>query len=71
MLKNTTTPLNQNRMENIETTTFKIGTTPPPIGGYRFGNTSNYYTQINLNYKPKWLHRQCMKIFFGMYWFDL
>ena len=49
----------------------KIAKTPPPsVGGYRFGNASTHYTQMNLNYKPKWLHRQCMKMFFGLYWFD-
>jgi hypothetical protein len=59
-------------MENLETTTFKIAERPPIyVGGYRFGNAPTYCTQINLNYKPNWLHRQCMMIFFGMYWFDL
>jgi len=51
---------------------FITAETPPPlVGGYRFGNASTYYTQINLTYKPKWLHRQFMRIFFGLYWFDL
>jgi hypothetical protein len=50
----------------------KIAKNPPlPVGGYRFGNASTYYTQMNLNYKPKWLHRQFMRIFFGLYWFNL
>jgi len=62
--------LNQNKMENLETTAFKIATSPQPVGGYRFGHAPTYCTQINLNYKPKWLHRQCMRIFFGMYWFE-
>jgi hypothetical protein len=63
-------PLNQSKMEHTTTETFKIAETPP-VGGYRFGNASSYYTQINLNYKPKWIHRQFMKIFFGLYWFNL
>jgi hypothetical protein len=59
-------------MKNIETTTFKIAERPPlPMGGYRFGTASTYCTQMNLSYKPKWFHRQCMRIFFGMHWFDL
>jgi hypothetical protein len=57
-------------MEHTTTETFKIAERPP-VGGYRFGNASSYYTQINLNYKPKWIHRQFMKIFFGLYWFNL
>lgn len=66
----TTKPLNQSKMEHTTTETFKIAERPY-VGGYRFGNASTYYTQMNLNYKPKWLHRQCMKMFFGLYWFDL
>jgi hypothetical protein len=57
-------------MEHTTTGEFKIAERPS-VGGYRFGNASTYYTQINLNYKPKWIHRQFMKIFFGLYWFNL
>jgi hypothetical protein len=57
-------------MKHKTTETFKIAERPS-VGGYRFGNASSYYTQINLNYKPKWIHRQFMKIFFGLYWFNL
>ena len=59
-------------MEHTTTGEFKIAERPPlPVGGYRFGTASTYYTQMNLYYKPKWLHRQCMKMFFGLYWFNL
>ena len=57
-------------MEHTTTETFKIAERPS-VGGYRFGNASTYYTQMNLNYKPKWLHRQFMRIFFGLYWFNI
>jgi hypothetical protein len=43
---------------------------PVYVGGYRFGNDESNYIQMNLTYKPKWLHRQCCRIFFGLYWFD-
>lgn len=44
----------------------------PPIyvGGYRIGNHKSNYIQFNLKDKPKWLHRQFMRIFLGWYWFD-
>mgnify|MGYP003331247848 FL=1 len=59
-------------MTELETNekTFSIVSPPAAVGGYRFGNEKNYYIQFNLNHKPKWLHRQCMRIFFGMYWYD-
>ena len=43
---------------------------PKPVGGYRIGNNKLNYIQFNLNYKPKWLHRQFIRIFLGWYWFD-
>jgi hypothetical protein len=43
---------------------------PKQVGGYRLGNKKSDYIQFNLNYKPKWLHRQCMRICLGWYWFD-
>jgi hypothetical protein len=59
-------------MKHTKTERFKISERPPLlVGGYRFGNASTYYTQVNLYYKPNWLHRQFMRIFFGLYWFDL
>jgi membrane-associated HD superfamily phosphohydrolase len=36
-----------------------------PIGGYKLGNTT-----LALTYKPKWIHRKMMKIFFGVQWVD-
>ena len=50
--------------------TFSIVSPPTAVGGYRFGKRVENYIQFNLMYKPKWLHRQCMRIFFGMYWHD-
>ena len=43
---------------------------PEYVGGYRLGKQDTGYFQINLTHKPKWLHRQMMRIFFGWYWFD-
>lgn len=41
------------------------------VGGYRLGKNDTNYLQINLEHKPNWFHRQCMKIFFGIYWVDI
>jgi hypothetical protein len=45
---------------------------PPKIKGwYVLGSTNKSNTlSISLTWKPKWLHRQMMKIFFGWYWVD-
>ena len=43
---------------------------PVYVGGYRFGNLTENYMQMNLTYKPKWIHRQFAKMFLGLYWFD-
>jgi hypothetical protein len=43
---------------------------PTYVGGYRFGNRSTNYVQLNLPYKPHWLHRTFMRICLGMYWYD-
>ena len=40
---------------------------PNHVGGYRIGNDKKNYIQFNLIKKPKWLHRQCMRIFLGWY----
>jgi hypothetical protein len=48
-----------------------IISTPPVIGGYRFGNHTTYYFQVNFTYKPTWFHRNMMRICLGMYWFDI
>jgi hypothetical protein len=46
-------------MENITIkTTLKVG-------GYKLGNTT-----LALPYKPKWIHRKMMSIFFGVKWVD-
>ena len=45
---------------------------PPKIkGSYVLGSTNKSNTlSISLPWKPKWIHRQMMKIFFGWYWVD-
>jgi hypothetical protein len=43
---------------------------PVYVGGYRFGNQEVNYVQMMLTYKPKWIHRQFARIFFGLYWYD-
>ena len=35
------------------------------VGSYRLGNTT-----LALPYKPKWIHRKMMSIFFGVKWVD-
>jgi len=35
------------------------------VSGYKLGNTI-----LALTYKPKWIHRKMMKIFFGVQWVD-
>jgi len=42
----------------------------PIVGGYRLGKEVEHSIQFNLTWKPKWLHRQMMRIFFGWYWID-
>ena len=39
--------------------------TPSKVGGYKLGNTT-----LALTYKPKWIHRKMMSIFFGVKWVD-
>lgn len=45
---------------------------PPKIKGwYVLGSTDKSNTlSISLTFKPKWIHRQMMRIFFGWYWVD-
>ena len=38
---------------------------PNAVGGYKLGNTT-----LGLTYKPKWIHRKMMSIFFGLKWVD-
>ena len=38
---------------------------PNAVGGYKLGNTI-----LGLTYKPKWIHRKMMSIFFGVKWVD-
>jgi hypothetical protein len=40
------------------------------VGGYRLGN-HNLSTTFYLTYKPKWIHRKMMKMFFGLDWIDV
>ena len=44
--------------------------TPKVVGGYRFGNSRIFTTQINLTYKPNFIHRFFMKTLLGFYWSD-
>jgi hypothetical protein len=48
----------------------KLTTLPKVVGGYRLGKQTSDYVQFTMTYKPKWFHRQMMKIFFGWYWFN-
>ena len=50
--------------------TFRKISDPKQVGGYRIGKVSSQSIQFNLTHKPNWLHRQCMRIFLGWYWFD-
>jgi hypothetical protein len=43
--------------------------TPSNVGGYRLGD-HNLATTFIMTYKPKWIHRKMMKIFFGLEWVD-
>ena len=59
----------KNYQEDKTPTLFLISP-PKCVGGYRIGNSNSNHIQFNLVYKPKWLHRQCMRILLGWYWFD-
>ena len=37
-----------------------------PVGQYTIGGVLH----LGLPKRPKWLHRQCMRIFFGIVWTD-
>ena len=50
-------PLKQNKMNNNGIKT------PSKVGGYKLGSTT-----LALTYKPKWIHRKMMSIFFGVKW---
>ncbi len=45
---------------------------PPKVkGAYVLGSKNITNTiSFHLEFKPKWLHRQMMRIFFGWYWVD-
>lgn len=45
---------------------------PPKVkGAYVLGSRNMTNTiSFHLVFKPKWLHRQMMRIFFGWYWVD-
>jgi hypothetical protein len=39
------------------------------VGGYRLGE-HNLSTIFYMTYKPKWIHRKMIKLFFGFKWID-
>ncbi len=45
---------------------------PPKVkGAYVLGSRNKINTiAFHLTFKPKWLHRQMMRIFLGWYWVD-
>lgn len=46
-------------------------TTPKVKGAYVLGSRNKTNTiAFHLTFKPKWLHRQMMRIFLGWYWVD-
>lgn len=51
--------INQNKMNNNEMKTVKN------VVGYKLGHTI-----LSMPYKPKWIHRKMMSIFFGVQWVD-
>ena len=56
--------LNQNKMKQQENT-------PKVKGAYVLGSRNKTNTiAFHLAFKPKWLHRQMMRIFLGWYWVD-
>ena len=55
--------INQNKMNNNG---IKI---PNAVGGYKLGD-HNLATTFRMTYKPKWIHRKMMSIFFGVQWVD-
>lgn len=64
MQNNTTMkPLKQNKMNNNGIKTAKN------VGGYKLGD-HNLATTFLMTYKPKWIHRKMMSIFFGVKWVD-
>lgn len=42
---------------------------PNAVGGYKLGD-HNLATTFIMTYKPKWIHRKMMSIFFGVKWVD-
>ena len=62
-----------NMEDKLQGETIKLNTllsSPNYVGGYRIGKQTTGYFQFNLTHKPKWLHRQFMRILLGWYWFD-
>jgi len=39
------------------------------VGGYRLGK-GLYSWKLKLEHKPRWFHRFCMNLFFGISWED-
>ena len=42
---------------------------PVFVGGYRLGKGA-YSWKLNLEHKPRWIHRTCMRVFLGIVWED-
>lgn len=40
------------------------------VGGYRLGPDELNSVQFNFTKKPKWFHRQFMRILLGFHWID-
>ena len=55
---------------NKEDIVYTFYTPPKVVGGYRLGKELNGSIQINLCYKPNFIHRFFMKVCLGWYWFD-
>lgn len=48
---------------------YSIDTGPPRVGGYRLGDRQGFV--IALDKKPRWIHRQMMRLAFGWVWEDI
>lgn len=53
-----------------EPSMFETYKQPKSVGGYRLGKDLTGSIQLNLRYKPNFIHRFFMKICLGWYWFD-
>jgi hypothetical protein len=60
----------KNKFKDNTPTSYTLIPEPDPVGGYRIGKIPTGYIQFNLTHKPKWIHRQFMRILLGWYWYD-